>query len=227
MNIFGFFECEYCNKRYTKEAPFKKHKCELMERTQFVKTTKKGRFSYLVFKTWVKARGYQPPDLDGFLSSRYYNSIVKFTEFFHETMLPDMEDYVKCMVAETMLPQMWTNGTVYEKYIREFDDSVRPVKQAEISIRHLSDLAKQLECEPAEVFDYLYVTDVARLIQCRRLSPWVLVTSSRFRRYIAEADAEERPVLEMMMNPEVWTPRFEKRPKDFKIISDLTKQLGI
>lgn len=227
MNIFGFFECEFCNKRYLKEPQFKKHKCDLMERHAFVKNTKRGRFAFTVYKAWIKARGFQPQDRETFIESRYYNSILKFAEFQFSVMLPDMEDYVEFMVSEAMLPQMWTNATMYERYILEYDERVTPAKQAEITFQFLNTLAQTLECQPAEVFDYLYVTDIVKLIQCRRFSPWVLLASKRFSRYVAEADPDERPVLESMVNLDIWLPRFREQPKERAKIEKLTKQLGI
>ncbi len=227
MNKFGFYECEYCSKRYLKEAPFKKHTCEAGVRQKFTRTTKRGRFCYNVYKSWLKYRGFHESDIDAFVESRYYNPIIKFVEFYYTTMLPDMDDYIKSMVEQKMLPQMWTNGTVYEQYISNYDESVTPVRQAEISIRHLNTLAKTLECEPVEVFDYLYVPDLVKLIQCRRFSPWILLASKRFQRYMAETDLAERPALEMMVNLDVWLPRFREWPKEREIIANLTKQLGI
>lgn len=228
MNL-GFFECSFCNKRWvkSKEAGFKKHKCDLMERDEFVRTTRRGRFAFEVYKTWIRLRGYQPQDRGTFIESRYYNTILKFAEFYYATMLPDMEDYIRFMVREDMLPNMWTHTTLYEQYILEFDERVKPVQQAEISFKHLNTLAKSLDCEPAEVFDYLYVNDIVKLIQCRRLSPWVLLASRRFNRYMAEVSDDERPVLETMVNLDVWLPRFREKPEDSAIITNLTKALGI
>lgn len=224
---YGFFECKFCNKRYLKEAQLKKHTCELKERDEFVRTDKRGRFSFTVYKTWIKARGYQKPTRDTFIESRYYNSILKFADFYYETMLPDVEDYVDFMVEDSLLPPMWTNSTVYEHYLVAFDDRVRPLKQAEISFKYLDILARSLECEVDEVFDYIYVNELAKLIQCRRLSPWVLLVSKRFLRYLAECDPDELPVLETMVSDNVWAPKFKAWPKSLVTIRKLTKEFGI
>ena len=225
---FGFFECKFCNQRYVKEAAFKKHSCDLMERDTYVRTKMRGRFAFNVYLTWLKVRGYQPQGRDVFIESRYYTSILKFVEFYFETMLPDMEDYVKFVVKGDFLPQMWTNTTVYEQYITSFDQRIKPLKQAEITFKYLDVLARQLECEsPAEIFDYIYVNELVKLIQCRRFTPWVLLVSKRFLRYMAELDDAERAVLEAMVNEDIWLKKVRENPKDYKTISQLTKELGI
>lgn len=224
---FGFFECKFCNQRYVKEAQFKKHKCDLMERDEFVRTKTRGRFAYTAYLAWLKARGYQKQGREVFIESRYYTSILKFVEFYYSTMLPDLEDYIKYVTEGDFLPQMWTNATVYEQYISSFDRRMKPLKQADITFKYLDVLARQLECEPVEVFDYIYVNELVKLIQCRRFSPWVLLASKRFHRYMAELEPEEVPVLEAMVNEDIWLPKFRERPKDYKLICQLTKELGI
>jgi hypothetical protein len=224
---YGFFECKFCNQRYVKEAQFKKHTCDLMERDTFVRTDKRGRFAFTVYKAWIKARGYQKPGRDTFIESRYYISILKFATFYYDTMLPDVEDYIEFMVEGAFLPPMWINTTVYEQYLVAFDDRVKPLKQAEITFKYLDILARSLECEPGEVFDYIYVNELVKLIQCRRFSPWVLLLSKRFHRYMEECDPDEVPVLETMVNEDIWSQKFKAWPKSVATIRKLTKELGI
>lgn len=224
---YGFFECKFCNQRYVKEAQFKKHKCNLMERDEFVRTDKRGRFAFTVYKKWIKTRGYRTPGRDTFIESRYYNSILKFADFYYETMLPDVEDYIEFMVEDNYLPSLWTNATVYEQYMTAFDDRVRPLKQADITFKYLDIMARTLDCEPAEVFDYIYVNELVKLIQCRRLSPWVLLVSKRFHRYMEECDPDEVLMLESMVNPDVWNQKFKAWPKSLRSIRKLTKELGL
>ena len=224
---YGFFECKFCNQRYVKEAQFKKHKCDLMERDEFVRTDKRGRFAFNVYKTWIKVRGYLPQGRGTFIESRYYNSILKFAAFYYDAMLPDVEDYIKFMVEGEFLPQMWYNTTVYEQYLVAFDDRVKPLKQAEITFKYLDILARSLECEPVEVFDYIYVNELVKLIQCRRLSPWVLLVSKRFHQYMADCDEAELPALETMVNEDIWAHKFKAWPKSVATIRKLAKELGI
>lgn len=224
---FGFFECKFCNQRYIKEAQFKKHKCELMERDEFVRTTKRGRFAFGIYKTWIKVRKFQPQGRDVFIESRYYTSIIKFAQFYYDYMLPDVEDYVKFVTRKQFLPQMWTNGDVYEQYISTYDDRVKPLKQAEVTFKYMTILANSIECEMHEIFDYIYVNELVKLIQCRRFSPWVLLLSKRFHRYMVELQPEFLPALESMVSEDIWSVRFKANPKEYKAIRELVKEFGI
>lgn len=227
-SIFGFWECEYCDTRFTKEPAYNKHRCEMMERAEFIDNTKRGRFAYMVYNEYMMARGYIKQSKQVFRESKSYNSILKFAEFYYSAMLPDMKDYVNFVVKEIdLLPQYWVRSDVYERYISEFDERVTPLQQAEITFKHLATMAKGLECEPAEVFDYIYVTELAKLIQSRRVSPWVLLASERFIQYLDDCSDTERPIVEMMVNEDLWLPRFRKDPKARKTILALTKEFGI
>lgn len=226
MNL-GFFECKFCGQRYVKEERFKKHECELMRRYNFVREEKRGRVAFTVYKTWIEVRGYQVPKVSTFIESRYYNSILKFVDFYNEVMLPDLRDYIEFMVKDNFLPQMWTNNSVYEEYITSFDDRVKPLKQAAITFKYLDMLAKALDCEIAEVFDYIYVSEITKLIQCRRLSPWVLLLSKRFHRYMEDCNEDELMVLQTMVNQDIWLPKMRAKPSACNTIRKLTKELGI
>jgi hypothetical protein len=225
--VFGLLECEYCAKRYTQKAKADKHRCELMERDEFIRDTKRGRFVLSVYKKWLETRGFQPRGRKYLIEAKYYNSLVKFAEFYYEVMLPDLDDYLAYVVSEGFLPQMWTNATVYERYMTAFDNRVKPLKQADITFKYLDILARQVDCTPAELFQYIQVQELAKLIQCRRLSPWVLLASEVFLEYMDDLDSNERAMLEMMVNEDVWLPKFRENPKERKRMLALAKELGI
>lgn len=227
-SIYGFWECDFCETRFTKEGNYKKHRCEMMVRDDFIRNTKRGRFAFMVYNHYMKTRGYVKQDRSVFRESKHYNSILKFVEFYYSAMLPDMPDYIDFVVNDiNLLPQYWTRNDVYERYINEYDERVAPIRQAEITFRHMDTLARSLECEVHEILDHMYVSELVKFIQCKRFSPWVLIGSSMFVRYTNACSEEERPVIEAMVNPDVWLPRFRADLKTRKTIVELTKQFGI
>jgi len=223
----GFFECSFCESRFVHETKFTKHRCDLMVRDEYVRTDVDGRFAFRVYKTWIEVRGYQRPRRSAFIESKYYNTIVKFVDFYREMMLPDLEDYMRFMVEDNLLPGMWSNAGIYEQYLIAFDDRVRPLKQADITFKYMDVLTESLDCTYAELFDYIDVREMVKLIQCRRFSPWVLLSSKRFMRYLAECNPNEAPALEAMVEDSMWQPRLRAWPKAYKAIRELTKELGI
>lgn len=227
MNKFGFYECEFCATRYIKESQFEKHTCLLKERDHDVRNTKRGRFAFTIYKTWIETRGYQKPKRDTFIESRYYKSICRFADYYYETMLPDYKDFIKYVTKKEYLPNMWCMNEVYEEYIISFDDRVKPLKQAEITFKFIDSISRSADLDPSELFSYLYVSDIIKLIQCRRLSPWVLFQSKVFMKHRAELDADERIALDSMLNLDVWIPRFTANKRDLKIINGLVKELGL
>lgn len=224
---FGFFECKFCNKRYIKEPQFLKHTCEPSARYTFITTEPRGKAAYIIYKKWIKARGFRTVTREIFIDSRYYAPIVRFAEFYAEAMLPDMDDYIKFVTKDKLLPGLWYHDFVYEDYVASFDERVSPLRQAEITYKNLDTLARQSGCTIAGIFDHIYVSDLVKLIQCRRLSPWVLMVSDRFYEYVNECTPEEKPALESMVNEDIWIPRFKANLKSYKMIVSLTKEFGI
>lgn len=227
MNIFGFFECKFCEARFVNEKRFNKHKCDLKERYDTVKKTKRGRFAYTLYKTWISVRGYRKPTIDIFIESKYYGTMFKFAEFYYETMLPDYTDYIKFVTKKGYLPHMWGMAEVYQEYIVLFDDRVKPIKQAEITFKFIDILANSVDVGYGDIFEHLYVNEVIKLIQCRRLSPWVLLQSKRFMEYRTSLDDDECIALDSMLNLDVWIPRFTKYKRELKIIKGLVNEFGL
>lgn len=224
---FGFWECDFCEKRYTKEAAYNKHKCDMMERAEFL-GTQRGRFCLQAYNTMMKVKGNQKQSIDVFRESKLYSAVVKFVEFYYSNAIPDMEDYIDFCVNELdLLPAFWTRNDVYELYINAFDERLTPDRQADITLKHIAGLAGRVGCEIDEVFEYMEVQDITKFIQCRRWSPWVLLASSAYAQHVVQCNEHERIVLEAMINRDIWAERFRKWPKARKRIQILTKEFGI
>lgn len=224
---FGFWECDHCGKRFVKEAGYNKHKCDMMERAEFLET-RRGKFALSVYNAFMTCKKKQKQTKQVFMESKYYNAILKFVEFYYSAMLPDMYDYVDfCCNELDLLPQFWVRNDVYETYINEFDSRITPLEQADITLKHIGGLSNQVECEVHEVFDYMDVSDITRFIQSRRWSPWVLLSSKSFAAYLEQCNQYEAIVLGAMINEDIWSERFRKMPKALKTIQNLTKEFGI
>ena len=71
------------------------------------------------------------------------------------------------------------------------DRKAPPVKQAEITINTLFDLSHERECEVADIFDVLTPNEVIQLLRQRRLSPWILLNSTKFKQFFVNRVSSE------------------------------------
>lgn len=225
--IYGFWECDFCEERFVRESSYNKHRCELKERAEFLKNTKRGRFSFLIYQEYLRCRGFRKPKLIDFINSKYYNSILNFADYYYKMLLPDMKDYVGYVTEMELLPHFWARDDVYEVYISSYDDRVEPFKQMEITFDHIRKIARGAECSPSQLFDFIELPELTRLIQSRRFSPWVLLSSDRFYRYMSDITEDERIVLEAMINIDAWAARFKKFKKERKLILGAVREFGL
>lgn len=223
---FGFFECEYCQSRYTKEATLASHKCEQRDRHEFLKTGA-GMALFNCYKTYRAAQGFSVPIKDHFAKSKYYTAMVKFVEYSRTMMIPDRDGYIRFAVSLRMQPTLWARDDVYELYIQSFDERYTPLKQVEISLKTIAGLARLVECEPHEIWNYMVLGDVMKYVGAKKLSPWLLFYCDSFQAFLKKCTKNERMRFETVVEQQKWLKRFREDPDTVRKVIQSVKQLKI
>lgn len=222
-----YFECQYCLKKYVNEGSFKKHVCEPMIREQNKRTTSTvTAFNY--YNMWLNGMGKRSQTLEVFLDSKYYTSFIKFVKFTTRMMTPRIDIYIKVMIKRRLLPMFWCNKTVYQFYLDKFDVIFPPDEQIQISIETLTGLARIFDCKTADIFNHIRPFELIRLIQTKRLSPWLLLCSSKFKKYITYTmNPKEHAILDGFIDARYWKSNFTNSPDDVDMAKRVVKKLGI
>lgn len=225
MNL-GIYECPYCYKKFTSEPRFKKHTCDEKQKFELLHS-RRGRAAFAAYKEWFRLKKRTVPSEETFLKSRYFTMFVEFQIWAGKVSLADRMGYIKYAVSKNLLPNFWRMPEVYEGYMAEFDDLYPPDKQAEITGSTLNDIAGIIGCRMDEIFDYLHAAEVVKFIQCRKLSPWVLLVSKSFLNFLNhKVTTEERILLNSVINSHMWRDRFRQNPDAVdrmrKLVTDLS-----
>lgn len=223
------YQCHYCNKRFQRESSFIKHKCKQMEREEKLRTAL-GQAAWHYYQSWMRLQRKRVPDDRAFLKSRYYLSFNRFAEFVKKLNLPTPENFIKLMVENDYPPTLWTRDEVYAMYMEHLDRSVSPRELADITAQTLDKLADALECDISEVFDLLNPSEVIELIKQRKLSPWLLLNSPKFFKFLQKVSEENKDqfiVLEAIIRPKYWGAQFQKKPKVVQFMKDLVVGLDL
>lgn len=219
--------CEYCGKRFKHEKNLKKHVCEKMKRTKMLQT-KKGKAAFMAYQEWMRLKRHLPPSKNTFMESRYYKAFIRFINFSRQVSLPDTVGYIKLMVSLTMEPSMWSSLDAYQKYLIKFNKLYSPIEQASMTVDTFIQLSKILDCDMGEVFKYLDGDDVMKMIQAKKLSPWILLFSTKFLLFLSKNTTSEQNILiQNMIKPKKWKQIFQNNPKTVKKMKKIVRELGI
>lgn len=226
MGSEPLYSCKYCSKKFYKERAFMAHECTQMVRSREIQTLI-GQMAYGLYKLWLEKQRRKPPAPEGFCSSAYYSSFIKFARWAKETSIPDTEKYVELMVSAKIAPALWRRDDAYRIYLEHLDKKTDPYEQVNISVETIMTLSEGLEIQPAEVFSKFTSAEISELINQRRLTPWLLFCSKSFKDWINTLHEGDRKALMQNIGIEYWSMRLERAPEVVKNVREIAQALGI
>lgn len=223
-----FYECEYCEKKILRKSAYDQHMCVPKQRHLHLKT-REGRSAYQLYLYWRNTSGRSSTTVDTFVASRYYTSFVKFFEFSRNVGLPEPNMFIKFATEKGLLPNTWLNIELYDAYVSYFDNTLSPIKLVEISLKTLYKLSNILECDISEVFQNLETHEVAQLMNERKLSPWLLLNSKSFMKFLnrVSKDKSEIILLNSVLDADSWYTKFHKEPETVTKIREVCTKIGV
>jgi hypothetical protein len=153
---------------------------------------------------------------------------MRFAAFSKKAKLPDVDMFIWVMKDRDISPTIWTNDQVYSLYLEFMDRKAPPSKQAEITINTLFELADDYRCGVDEVFDNIQANELIQLLRQRRLSPWLLLHSDKFKQFfINQTNTEERIIMETIIRPAYWGKKFQECAADVERMKLYVAELSL
>ena len=199
------FECQHCSKTFVRETAYYNHKCKIMEKQEGLKTLT-GQCAFSCFKTWfmLKKRILPGDGSKAFIESKYYASFIKFAEFIKNLNLTDTDLYIQIVVEKDLPPVMWTNDLAYRYYLEYIDKKLSPLQQVDLSVNTLMKMADKMECDVPTALQKVGIIGLISLIRERKLSPWLLLKSSKFMQLLRNSSRDEQNQITDLIRPEYW-----------------------
>lgn len=221
------YKCKFCNGGFVYEKRFLAHHCKQMKRDEEFRSIE-GKRAWEYYKLWMKSNKRSAPNPDSFIQSRYFNTFIKFAKFVKQIRLPHVSKFIRLMKQKDLPPTMWTSDEVYQTYLEFIDHVMPPHDLAETSVETLFDVAEEYDVDVSDVFDHIMPTEVIQLIRQRRLSPWILLRSKKFRNFFAnQTNTQEKIILETLIKPEHWMEMFQKQPETVKKMNLYVSELKL
>jgi hypothetical protein len=204
------------------------HKCKQMKREEEFKSPV-GQAAWYYYQLWLRAMKKLPPQQGAsFMASKYFRTFINFTEFVRSVDLPRPERFIQLMVEKDFTPVMWMSDEVYTIYIEFLDRRAPPLEQAELSIKTLFKYAEKNQIDLSDFFDKVTPNELIQLVRSRRISPWLLLNTTKFKSFYANKTLpEQRIILENLIRPDYWGDKMLEHPEAIQSIKRLTSEMGI
>ena len=202
------------------------HECTQMLRSREIQTVT-GQQAYILYKHWLEKQRRKPPPIETFTTSTYYSSFIKFATYCKETGIADPELYIELMIKAGISPALWARTEAYDTYLEHVDKRADPYQQAEVTIKTLDSLATKLNVPVENVIAELRYGEMLELIQQRKLSPWILFCSSKFKAWVSKLDPHEHELLMKNIGIAYWSLMLEKKTDVVKDMKAIAQGIGI
>ena len=220
------FKCQHCGKKFVLERAYMNHECEDMRKSEILKTID-GQAAYVHYSRWMEKKKRKAPPIETFLHSTYFRSFLKFAVFVRDVNLPNSEKYIDLMIEKEIAPILWTHSECYAIYLQWNDNKSPALEQVDISVNTILDLAEQSELSPVALFNLLHIRDIIQLLQERKLSPWFLLCSKKFKTKLAEATIEDNKELLKLIGINYWAAKLEDNVQIVKQIKIIISALDL
>ena len=221
------WECEHCLKTFKTERAFMNHDCLPKQKYELSKTVE-GQAAYNIYVEWMQSYNRKAPDMETFLSSRYFNTFISFVRFLKFIGLSNnYKTYMNMMIKRDISPMLWERSECYQLYLDALDKEVHPMKNVEISIDTLLKCSEVLEINVGDVFTKMKFTELFHFIQTRKLSPWLLLCSKKFKQFLSKLDQNEYTELMRLIVPEIWAERLANNRDVVEEIKLVVKELEL
>lgn len=228
--IHNLHQCEYCSATFVNERNLLKHSCKYKERFRYITKKKRGIAMYAKYLHWLKKSGKSTRYVDQhtFIHSTQYNHFDRFLQFASEKGIPDIDLYIEVMIKKDLPPQHWIRDDVLKFFLDYYDHEINPKVHISKSVDTLFRLSDAIGCETGDIFNELDNKTILILLQSRKLSPWLLLNSDKFREYLRyRASAKERDYIQQYINPLKWKKIMKKNTKLLKDIQLILKEFEL
>lgn len=220
------FECAYCKTGYVRESAFMKHECKQMLRAKEIQTPV-GQSAYSIYCKWMRSYNRNAPNIQVFLTSKYYTNFIKISKYFVKVNIVDIDMFIRLMKMKELGPNLWLRDDVYSLYLDFVDRLSDPYDMVKLSINELMDISEEYSCDVSDVFSHVSTSEILDLIRQRRLSPWLLLRSAKFKQLLIQSTTEETSIFENLIKPAYWSYKFKQHPEVLTAVKMCVSELGL
>lgn len=225
--IEGKFVCRACHRSFVIESRYLQHRCTQMKREDELKSPQ-GQAAWNFYQVWFKHQKRLPPPATTFLTSKYFRTFANFVELVKRVDMPTPEKFIWLMVQKNYPPAMWMSNDAYATYVEFLDRKTTPMDQFKLSLQTLLDITDRYDVDISNVFDVIPPHEIIRLLNVRRLSPWLLLFSKQFQViFRTKMTPDQKIMTESLIRPEYWSEKKQEYSEDVILIKKYVQELKL
>jgi hypothetical protein len=90
-----------------------------------------------------------------------------------------------------------------------YDDSVNVPTQISHTCDHLFKLSDKFNCDVSSVFEHIAFYKLLADIKLHKLTPWILLNSSKFLTKFMDYNEEQQRIIEILIDFSIWDTKFK------------------
>jgi hypothetical protein len=90
---------------------------------------------------------------------------------------------------------MWISDEVYVQFINFIDNDIDPILQVTLSMDTMLNYADNNQIDIGDIFTTMSINELLYLIRIRRISPWILLLSKKFKQLVSGLSHEQQLLL--------------------------------
>ena len=217
------WSCQHCMRDFQTENGFMNHRCAEREKLDVLQSPR-GMAAYSYYGEWMRVQKRSVPAADRFMNSRQFNYFLNFVDWSNKTAVPNTDQFIKLMVETATPPLLWCRDATFSMYLQWYDNAFPPSEQFIQTFDLLQSKARDLEVPVSEVYEALGARELAKMVRRRKLSPWLLVLSQNFLKWIQTLPSGERDMLSDAINFSAYIKKLKNSPElaqEFRSICEI------
>ncbi len=222
------YVCEYCGSGYSKEQTLLVHMCE-QKRRHLQKNEKRVQLGYQTFVRFYQlSAGYKGiKTYEEFCKSSFYNAFVKFGSFLSNVRPLYPEKYIDYVVTSGVKLDHWCREEMYEKYAVDLIMKEGVETALERSVNTMIEWSEAHNSAWNHYFMYVSLNRARYDIKDGKISPWLILNCKTGKEMLAKFNDEQLAMVYHIMNPEHWSLRFKRQPKDVELVKNISKEANL
>lgn len=219
--------CKFCGKEFKQEKTLAAHLCPKKKRFA-EKDTIGARLGFRVYQKFYELtmRTTKPKSVEDFIDSQYYMDFVKFGRYLVDRNPINADDFITFVIKNAVPLKDWTTDKVYSVYMKEYIQREPAQGALERTILEMDNWAKTNQEPITDFFRKVGTIEAVFLIQCGKLSPWVLYLAESADELWDRTNIEQTNMIQSCIDIEWWQKKFIANQDDVRFVRTILDSSG-
>ena len=185
------YECEHCNKQFTRERTLMVHVCE--QKRRYMQRDEKGvQVGYLAYNRFFQLAQGATKDktYEHFSRSPYYIAFCKFGRHVISRTILEADTFIDWLITQNVGIDEWAKEGTYDLYLKS-KLLTEPVEPAlERTIKSMQEWAQRESAEWQHFFYYVNINRAVEMINQGKISPWAIYQCESGKKLLSDMNDE-------------------------------------